>query len=123
MKVDIEFNTVDCLESLHHESVLAREAGRQWLPPRTLSLEVEATDLVGTFYEQLVDLGYVAYKATRQFVYSPGPCEQGQYRPEILGCGSGPFGEAAVDYLHGPRWRNISELPGDLGFQKEFELG
>merc|ERR1740121_2930421 len=74
MKVDIEFNTVDCLESLRHEYEWRRAAGQleTWSPPRLLSLEVEAVKLIKEFYPSLVALGYDSYKACRQFVYSPG---------------------------------------------------
>merc|ERR1711920_775949 len=106
----------------HREYFRERAAGRYWSPPDTLSLEVEATKLVPIFYERLVELGYRYYKVTQQFLYSPGPCEQGAYASVILGCGSGPFGDAAVDYLHDPEWRSLTELPNDMGFRDEFEL-
>merc|ERR1712151_1206173 len=119
MKVDVEFNTIDCLESVYRESLRVRSTGGLYLPPQMLSLEVEATHLVVPFYERTVDLGYKWYKATRQFLYSPGPCEQGAYASVILGCGSGPFGEAAVDYMNGPIWRSIDELLIDTSFRQE----
>lgn len=127
MKVDVEVNTVDCLASLSQEMAAlggrARAAASGWSPPHHLSLEVEASHLVPIFHEHLLALGYVEYKVCRQFVFSPGPCEQGSYGSELLGCGSGPFGEAAVDYKSGTRWRSLSELPGDVDFVREFESG
>eukprot|EP00928_Gymnodinium_smaydae_P018698 TRINITY_DN17126_c0_g1_i1.p1 TRINITY_DN17126_c0_g1~~TRINITY_DN17126_c0_g1_i1.p1 ORF type:complete len:461 (+),score=109.40 TRINITY_DN17126_c0_g1_i1:109-1491(+) len=123
MKVDVEFNTVDCLESLHQEALAQRALKNDWRPPRYLSLEIESSHLVDIFYERLVDLGYVSYKACRQFLFSPGPCEQGAYESEVLGCGSGPFGEASVDYRAGPQWRNLDELREDSGFLTEFVNG
>eukprot|EP00927_Polykrikos_kofoidii_P063293 TRINITY_DN58101_c0_g1_i1.p1 TRINITY_DN58101_c0_g1~~TRINITY_DN58101_c0_g1_i1.p1 ORF type:complete len:459 (-),score=56.14 TRINITY_DN58101_c0_g1_i1:39-1415(-) len=123
MKVDIEFNTVDCLESLFRETVWAREGGRPFQPPRFLSLEVEATHLAEHFFPRLVELGYAYYKVCRQFIYSPGPCEMSSYNPDVLGCGSGPFGEAAVDYLAGPKWRLLQQMPLDIRFLKEFNDG
>merc|ERR1712216_1116726 len=98
-------------------------AGNVWKPPRFLSLEVEATHLVDLFYEHLTELGYTHYKACRQFIFSPGPCETVGYGSTMLGCGSGPFGEASVDYLAGPRWRSLRELQFDRGFVKEFSDG
>jgi len=120
MKVDVEFNTIHCLESLHQEALARRAKGRAWAPPRLLSLEVEASSLVERFYDLLVDLGYDSYKVCRQFIFSPGPCETSTYDSEVLGCGSGPFGESSADYLSGPVWRSLRELPGDAGFVKEF---
>jgi len=126
MKVDVEFNTVDCLASLRHEADLLRE-GRGgvpgWTPPRLLSLEVESVHLVEEYYGHLVALGYDAYKACRQFVYSPRVCELGYYSTELLGCGSGPFGESAVDYKAGAQWRDLEEMLNDTGFREEFETG
>lgn len=128
MKVDVEFNTIDCLASLRHEAE-AQQRGRDnatpvgWLPPRLLSLEVESAHLVESFYAHLAALGYSSYKVCRQFVYSPGVCEQGYYKTELLGCGSGPFGEAAVDYRHGISWRSLHELPNDTAFLEEFTSG
>eukprot|EP00929_Paragymnodinium_shiwhaense_P079274 TRINITY_DN41262_c0_g1_i2.p1 TRINITY_DN41262_c0_g1~~TRINITY_DN41262_c0_g1_i2.p1 ORF type:complete len:445 (+),score=71.98 TRINITY_DN41262_c0_g1_i2:125-1459(+) len=125
MKVDIEFNTVDCLESLWHEWRTRRQASGEplWRPPKFLSLELEASHLKGMFYDMLVDLGYSSYKVTRQFLFSPGPCEVPAYDSEVPGCGSGPFGEAAVDYLAGARWRDMAEFPADNGFIEEFDKG
>merc|ERR1712228_175794 len=117
------FNTIDCLESLHQEAQTQRAAGKIWRPPRLLSLEVEAIQLVDPFYDRLSELGYTHYKACRQFIFSPGPCETLGYSSKMLGCGSGPFGEASVDYLSGHRWRNLRELPHDRGFVKEFGGG
>eukprot|EP00408_Alexandrium_pacificum_P016316 CAMPEP_0171200074 /NCGR_PEP_ID=MMETSP0790-20130122/23793_1 /TAXON_ID=2925 /ORGANISM="Alexandrium catenella, Strain OF101" /LENGTH=456 /DNA_ID=CAMNT_0011665443 /DNA_START=32 /DNA_END=1402 /DNA_ORIENTATION=+ len=123
MKVDVETNTVDCLESLHQEAELQRAAGGDFTPPRLISVEVEAAHLVERLHKSLLGLGYTAYKACRQFVYSPGPCEQSAYDAEVQGCGSGPFGEEAVDYLGGVRWRSLHELPNDTGFLDEFGGG
>jgi len=90
-------------------------------PPR--SLELEAASLFTTFHSLLMDLGYARYKACRQYIYSPAPCEQGEYSSEVPGCGSGPFGEAAVDYLRGPRWADLADMPKDKGWVAEFERG
>eukprot|EP00929_Paragymnodinium_shiwhaense_P098645 TRINITY_DN60130_c0_g1_i1.p1 TRINITY_DN60130_c0_g1~~TRINITY_DN60130_c0_g1_i1.p1 ORF type:complete len:440 (-),score=125.66 TRINITY_DN60130_c0_g1_i1:394-1713(-) len=124
MKVDVEFNTVDCLLSLQQEAKMQRASGRQdWRPPQMLSLELEAADLIDSFYEVAKELGYSHYKACRQFMYSTGPCETGSYSSVVPGCGSGPFGQAAVDYIAGPLWRELEELPSDRGFVKEFSDG
>lgn len=133
MKVDVEFNTIDCLSSLAREAEIRRAADAGfgaraasegfWRPPKYISVEVEATGLIGDFYKHLVSLGYDSYKVCRQYIFSPGPCEQGHYNTEILGCGSGPFGEAAVDYKVGTVWRPIRELPDDVEFLREFEDG
>lgn len=123
MKVDVETNTIDCLESLHHEAETRRAAGALFAPPRFISLEVEASSLVTRMHKSLLGLGYTSYKACRQFVYSPGPCEQSAYDAEVPGCGSGPFGEEAVDYLSGTSWRSLHNLPNDTGFLNEFSGG
>ncbi len=40
-----------------------------------------------------------------------------------IGCGSGPFGEAAVDYKVGLQWRPLDQLLNDSQFVEEFESG
>jgi len=127
MKIDIESNSVDCLESLHraHTAHVARggDLGEGWAPPALLSLEVEAADLATQFLDRLEAIGYVYYKMCRQYIYSPAPCEQGQYGPEVPGCGSGPFGDAAVDYLRGVQWSSIRRFRNDTAWAYEFEGG
>merc|ERR1712046_468604 len=71
MKIDIEANSVDCLESLHAAHVMHHQEGTEWLPPMFLSLEVEAPDLAYTFHERLQALGYSFYKVCRQYIFTP----------------------------------------------------
>ncbi|CAE7944831.1 unnamed protein product, partial [Symbiodinium necroappetens] len=121
MKIDVESSTIDCLDSLVQSQ---RDApGRQPVLPKFLSMELEAASLFNPFHRKLKELGYLFYKACRQYVYSPSPCEQGRYSREVPGCGSGPFGVAAVDYLRGLRWSPIDELPTDTQWVEEFEKG
>lgn len=121
LKIDIEANSVHCLESLHRAWL---GKGESPLPiPRHISLEVESMSMLPLFKDMLTGLGYTGYKVCRQYIYSPAPCEQGQYGSEVPGCGSGPFGEAAVDYLAGTRWRPIAELANDTSFAEEFVGG
>ena len=42
---------------------------------------------------------------------------------EPYGCGSGPFGEAAVDFASGLRWRTAAELLSDNEWHRIFEDG
>lgn len=140
MKMDIESNTADCLASLYHTHKLDAEAahplpngarldaerGEKTRPlelPALLSLELEASSLGPRFLKYLQGLGYVSYKICRQYVYSPAPCEQIGYDTGVLGCGSGPFGEAAVDYRRGVRWNPLAELENDTEWVDEFEGG
>eukprot|EP00931_Biecheleriopsis_adriatica_P073789 TRINITY_DN48009_c0_g1_i1.p1 TRINITY_DN48009_c0_g1~~TRINITY_DN48009_c0_g1_i1.p1 ORF type:complete len:438 (-),score=99.03 TRINITY_DN48009_c0_g1_i1:85-1398(-) len=122
MKIDVETCTIDCLESLAASQKTAA-SGRVPSLPRFLSMELEAASLFTRFHGLLRDLGYAEYKACRQYVYSPAPCEQGEYSREVPGCGSGPFGEAAVDYFRGPRWSPIENLLKDSEWVAEFERG
>lgn len=121
MKIDIESNSVDCLESLYHKFTSSRHLG--WRPPAWISLEMEATDLALKFFILLESMGYTEYKICRQYIYSPSPCEQRGYSSEVPGCGSGPFGNAAVDYKHGLEWRSLSELQNDTDWAHEFVTG
>lgn len=127
LKVDIESSTEYCLASLHKEfagsSAAASARSSSALLPKELSLEVEATNRAPVFLQQLRALGYAYYKMCRQYVYSPAPCEQGAYSSKVKGCGAGPFGDAAVDYLAGTRWRPLDELENDTGWAREFEGG
>lgn len=123
MKIDVETNTIDCLESLRYEAQARRASGATFDIPRLISMEVEAGDLVARMYDSLLALGYEKYKVCRQFIYSPGPCEQSAYDADVPGCGSGPFGEEAVDYRHGTEWRFLHELVNDTGFLDEFSFG
>ncbi|CAL1152100.1 unnamed protein product, partial [Cladocopium goreaui] len=121
MKIDVESSTIDCLESLAESQ---SEGNRSPVPlPKFLSMELEAASLFERFYENLQRMGYLFYKACRQYIYSPAPCEQGRYSREVPGCGSGPFGTAAVDYQQGLRWKGLSELPSDRRWVEEFESG
>merc|ERR1719424_257784 len=110
MKIDIESNSIDCLDSLHRAWSSSRKpwGNGEWTPPTTISIEMEAPDLAVRFLERFQALGYVHYKICRQYVYSPAPCEQGGLSQMVPGCGSGPFGHAAVDYIHGVQWRDLA---------------
>lgn len=119
MKIDVESSTVHCLESLHSASKKGDLPG----VPLFLSLELEAPGLVGLFHDRLTSLGYTHYKVCRQYLYSPAPCEQGAYDGKVPGCGSGPFGESAVDYLRGPRWAPLETFLNDTDWIREFESG
>lgn len=121
LKIDIEANSVHCLESLHRANLEKSDSLLQM--PWHISLEVESMSMVTLFQEMLAGLGYGGYKVCRQYIYSPAPCEQGQYGSEVPGCGSGPFGEAAVDYIAGVRWRPMAELGNDTNFAEEFVGG
>lgn len=123
MKIDIESNSIDCLESLHHAHESRGSSSEDWARPPLLSLEMESTSNARNFLERLEALGYSSYKVCRQYVYSPAPCEQGAYGPEVPGCGSGPFGNAAVDYLRGVQWNSIANLQNDMAWATEFEGG
>eukprot|EP00747_Dinoflagellata_sp_TGD_P122482 gnl/TRDRNA2_/TRDRNA2_173639_c0_seq1.p1 gnl/TRDRNA2_/TRDRNA2_173639_c0~~gnl/TRDRNA2_/TRDRNA2_173639_c0_seq1.p1 ORF type:complete len:421 (+),score=44.85 gnl/TRDRNA2_/TRDRNA2_173639_c0_seq1:101-1363(+) len=113
MKIDVESNTLDCLESLFRTHM---EGGRRLALPKLLSLEVEGLHVAEAFYGWLVAMGYYSYKVCRQYVYTPMPCELGSYSDEIPGCGSGLFGDAAVDYIRGPVWHDISHLRNDTAW-------
>ncbi|CAK9039256.1 unnamed protein product [Durusdinium trenchii] len=118
MKIDVESSTIDCLDSLVHAA-----GSRAIHLPKFISMELEAASLFERFYVNLKGLGYLYYKACRQYIYSPAPCEQGRYSREVPGCGSGPFGTAAVDYQEGLRWKAIDRLPSDRQWVEEFERG
>lgn len=125
MKIDIEANSFHCLDSLHHHhrrSLFHVNVSHTPLP-KYLSLEVESPGSVGHFQELLLDMGYTAYKVCRQYIYSPAPCEQGAYGTQVPGCGSGPFGERAVDYKRGTRWAKLAELQTDADWIDEFLNG
>lgn len=126
MKIDVESSTTDCLESLYraHGSRIGKADEELGPPlPRMISLELEATSLVESFKTRLEALGYDSYKICRQYIYSPAPCEQGAYSSMVPGCGSGPFGHVAVDYIRGPVWGPLSALQNDSAWAKEFDGG
>lgn len=122
MKIDIESNSADCLDSLHRAYTTSRRpwGDGEWTPPQELSIEIEAPDLAIRFLERLQAMGYTHYKVCRQYVYSPAPCEQGAYGSEVPGCGSGPFGHAAVDYTVGVHWRSLEGFRNDTAWATEF---
>ena len=122
MKIDVESSTIDCLESLV-ASQSEGSGGATVTLPKFLSMELEAASLFERFHENLQRMGFLFYKACRQYVYSPAPCEQGRYSREVPGCGSGPFGTAAVDYQEGIRWKLLDRLPSDRRWVDEFESG
>ncbi|CAJ1406338.1 unnamed protein product [Effrenium voratum] len=119
MKIDVESSTIDCLESLAE----SKRHGRELALPKFISMELEAASLFERFLEILQELGYLFYKACRQYVYSPAPCEQGRYSREVPGCGSGPFGLAASDYRRGVSWSPLAQLAADRRWVEEFEQG
>eukprot|EP00435_Cladocopium_sp_Y103_P038065 s1080_g10.t1 len=81
MKIDVESSTIDCLDSLAESQ---SEGNRSPVPlPKFLSMELEAASLFERFYENLQRMGYLFYKACRQYIYSPAPCEQGRYSREV----------------------------------------
>eukprot|EP00397_Hematodinium_sp_SG-2012_P048362 GEMP01055374.1.p1 GENE.GEMP01055374.1~~GEMP01055374.1.p1 ORF type:complete len:344 (+),score=61.07 GEMP01055374.1:268-1299(+) len=108
LKVDIESDSYVCLESLFRSNVT---------PPEYLSIELEAGHCLEQFVIVLSQMGYSRYKICRQSLYAPARCEQNF----TVGCGSGPFGEDAVDYLSGPRWRSTDSVLSHKGWQREFE--
>lgn len=108
--MDVEADTDVCLDSIYRSNVT---------PPEYLSLELEAGHCLKQFVAILSQMGYSQYKICRQYLYSPARCEQNF----TLGCGSGPFGEDAVDFLSGPRWRDNESIISHDGWQKEFEGG
>eukprot|EP00927_Polykrikos_kofoidii_P040237 TRINITY_DN34432_c0_g1_i1.p1 TRINITY_DN34432_c0_g1~~TRINITY_DN34432_c0_g1_i1.p1 ORF type:complete len:494 (-),score=50.14 TRINITY_DN34432_c0_g1_i1:47-1483(-) len=120
MKIDIEEQTIECVESLYHAISSSRGDSAPLRPPRFLSFEIEDTGTVGALLDRLHTLGYKSYKVCRQSVYSPGACEIRDSNTKILGCGSGPFGDAAVDYIGGTRWRDMSAYTADKAWMHEF---
>lgn len=126
LKIDIESNSINCVESLHHmhmEYLSGKKTAKAPTLPYLISMEVEAPGIVPHFQRLLLDMGYDSYKVCRQYIYSPAPCEQGSYGVEVPGCGSGPFGEAAVDYRRGAVWADLKELANDTGWVDEFLNG
>lgn len=120
MKIDIEEQTVECIDSMYRALDTAKGLSAMWQPPRFLSFEIEDTGQIPFIFWRLKDLGYVSYKVCRQSVFSPGACELRDSNTKILGCGSGPFGDAAVDYLRGTRWRELYGLLHDKAWTDEF---
>lgn len=123
VKIDVEADSVHCLESLHHLHLERIGAGLEPGTPRFMSLEVEDPGVAPVYQELLTAMGYDSYKICRQYVYTPAPCEQGAYGAQVPGCGSGPFGEAAVDYRRGVRWTPLAHLSNDTDWADEFVRG
>jgi len=111
LKIDIEIDSVRCLESLANSTTVK--------PPKYISIELESRDYKGHFISLLSQLGYTDYKIARQYIYSPARCEQNF----TVGCGSGPFGDDAVDYKTGTQWRTKESIVEDTAWEKEFETG
>lgn len=120
VKIDAEGADVKCLLSLRQAGVL----------PRYLSTELanlmkdgarEAFDLVLL----LSSMGFTGFKLVRQTPYNArtviGVDQETNLSSLLvsrqgLGLGaSGPFGEAAVDYVAGPRWRGAAEVAAEVG--------
>eukprot|EP00929_Paragymnodinium_shiwhaense_P040210 TRINITY_DN21002_c0_g1_i1.p1 TRINITY_DN21002_c0_g1~~TRINITY_DN21002_c0_g1_i1.p1 ORF type:complete len:473 (-),score=65.39 TRINITY_DN21002_c0_g1_i1:26-1444(-) len=126
MKIDVEEQTVDCLQSMYdswkrkHAVDADFEAREGTFLPASLSFEVEDTGHLDRLVSQLGEMGYAYYKVVRQSQYSPNSCELGIEERKVLGCGSGPFGEAAVDYLRGPLWNELSELSEDRHWELDY---
>lgn len=117
MKIDAEEQTLECIASMHRAMEASHSSGKEFPgPPTFLSFEVENPSLLPVTVEQLLDLGYTLYKVTRQSIYSPGPCETRRINEtKILGCGSGPFGAAAVDYHRGVKWAPLQTRGLEIG--------
>jgi FkbM family methyltransferase len=109
MKVDVERATLRCIESV---LALVMEHGAK-ARPRYLSLELEGSSWFADVLHKLAAAGYRGFKIVRQYVYSPSPCENQRYTTSIWGCGSGPFGENAVDYTLGLKWRPLEDVLTD----------
>eukprot|EP00747_Dinoflagellata_sp_TGD_P092096 gnl/TRDRNA2_/TRDRNA2_165289_c0_seq3.p1 gnl/TRDRNA2_/TRDRNA2_165289_c0~~gnl/TRDRNA2_/TRDRNA2_165289_c0_seq3.p1 ORF type:complete len:105 (+),score=9.33 gnl/TRDRNA2_/TRDRNA2_165289_c0_seq3:167-481(+) len=86
--------------------------------PELLSLEAEGLHVAQGFFGWLIAMGYSSYKVCRQYIYTPSPCEQNTHA-----CGSGLFGDAAVDYLRGPKWNDIANLRNDTAWGQDFAGG
>ena len=90
MKVDIEGHDIACIETMMPATGM----------PRYISLEVYPLpfDRMDNVLLLLEQRGYIWFKLTFQSIFCPAVCP--------FGCGSGLFGEDAVDALSGLAWRS-----------------
>lgn len=117
IKVDVEEQTADCIRSIYNTWTRHKNSFEDLLP-RFLSVEIEDTGVLPEYVDMFHAMGYSSYKLCRQAVYSPAACES----PELtLGCGSGPFGDAAVDYQKGFAWTDLDELLNDTRWMVDWE--
>lgn len=119
MKIDAEGADRACLTSLKRVGAI----------PRYLSAELpnvlkDGPEPAKELMRLLVSMGYSAFKLCRQSLYNARTVmaiHQLTNKSEImvtrqgLGLGaSGPSGEAAVDWIVGPRWREAAEVLADV---------
>ena len=107
LKIDIEGGDRHCIRGLRDLARVRSDASSdlQFEYPRFISTELFGRDELVMTVELLTSMGYKFFKYQQQRWYCP--------TQHYLGCGSGPFGDLAVDVVSGHYWRDSADMLDD----------
>jgi len=121
VKIDAEGADRACLTSLRHA-----DAAPPYVSAEMPSVIKEGSEPALALLALLLEMGYTEFKLCRQSLYNARlvvavdqTTNQSNMMASRQGLGlgaSGPFGEAAVDWIAGPRWRPAQFLAQELGY-------